>query len=144
MYNVFFHERVVLVFTPLAVEQITTHMSDGPPISILNLGFLPLSNHTLLPIRFARIKSNMNDVFNQVSFVSLPPAPCPGENHRFIVAIVALVCRQWRVWIELHFRRMLETSSLLRACVRCGLATCSYTVITHLSRPAFVEAVMSH
>lgn len=92
---VFFHEGVVLVFIPLAVEQITTHMSAGPPISSLNLGFLPQINRTLLPTRFGCIKSLMNDVFfNQVKsvFVALPAASRPGKNLRYYsVAIVACV-----------------------------------------------------
>lgn len=96
----------MLVFIPLAVEQITTHMSAGPPISSLNLGFLPQINRTLLSTRFACIKYLMNGVFflNQVCIVALPAASRPGENLRYYsVAIVACVCRQWRVWKELHF-----------------------------------------
>lgn len=142
----------MLVFIPLAVEQITTHMSAGPPISSLNLGFLPQINRTLLPTRFACIKSLTNDVFfffksSQVCIVALPAASRPGENLRYYsVAIVACVCRQWRVWKELHFLTSVghRSSPFSVPAFDEGLVTCSYTVITHLSRPAFVDAVMSH
>lgn len=49
-----------------------------------------------------------------------------------------------RVWSQLTPRPMSEPSVLNPPVVDVGFMTCSYTVITHLSRPADDEAAMSH
>lgn len=153
----FFHEGVVLVFILLAVEQITTHMSAGPPISSLNLGFLPQINRTLLPTRFAGIESLMNDVFffffNQVKSVlwRCQRLLVLGKisdiiqcRHRGL-CLSSMASLERTSFSDECWKRVLDIgAAFFRACVRCELVTCSYTVITHLSRPAFVDAVMSH
>lgn len=143
----------MLVFIPLTVEQITTHMSAGPPISSLNLGFLPQINRTLLPMRFACIKSLMNDVFLIKSSLYCGAASgfsCWGKSqilqcrHRGL-CLSSMASLERTSFSDECWKRVLDIgAAFLRACVRCGLVTCSYTVITHLSRPAFVDAVMSH
>lgn len=108
------------------MEQITTHMCDGPPISILNLGFLPLMRQ----LRVVRNRAGSTSLIKE-----------------------SLVCvavgGSWQEITEkrldpTYFQTHVGTECSKPACGGCGLMTCSYIVTTHLSRPAVDEAAMSH
>lgn len=125
-------------------------MSDGPPISILNLGVLPPSNDISPPIRFACIKSILNDDFSQVKSPS-----CRCQRLYVLRKIWFTASPSWLVSVVngesganfivgclgTSVRR--QSSPIVRCRLRCGLVTCRYTVLTRLSRPAVVEAVTS-
>lgn len=108
----------MLCFFPpwvVLVEQITTHMCDGPPISILNLGFLPLMRQ--LKIVRVRNRAGSTSLIKEslVWFAA-------GGSWQEIA--------EERVWIQLTFRPMSEPSVLNQPVVDVGL----WRVVTQLLR----------
>lgn len=107
-----FNSVQIVFFSPpwvVLLEPITTHMCDGPPISILNSGFLPTKGR-------ARTKPSWFDVFffffkKKESLVGV----AVGGSWEEIT--------EERDWSPTYFQTRVGTECSKRACGGCGLIT---------------------